>query len=184
MTFSTTVIVTLTPVPCANCGCHFGIDETMRQRRLDDHKTFYCPSGHTNFYNSESEAEKLKREKQSLQNSLRYAEMRAESATRKLTTAKGQFTKYRNRVAKGICPCCNDTFPDVAAHMASQHPDEVARQDTEYIEPDKEIEKAVATTQTKAASYRVLCRRGCNKSFVKSRTRNTHERKYHLKVKS
>lgn len=141
MTFAQTVIVTLTPVECANCGCHFGIDETMRKRRLNDHKSFYCPSGHGNIYRRENEAERLKREKKKLENDLWFAERKAQSVKIQLTAQKGQFTKYRNRIAKGVCPCCNLTFPDVAQHMASQHPGESSTEPPEYSSPEKRADK-------------------------------------------
>lgn len=145
--FGTTVTVTLTPIVCANCGCNFGMDERVRQRRLDDHEGFYCPNGHKNYYNGESEAERLKREKQSLQNNLRWAEQKADSAKRELTATKGQFTKYRNRVAKGVCPCCNLTFANVAAHMASQHPEEIDNKEASYVEPSDETNKSQSSTK-------------------------------------
>ena len=36
---------------------------------------------------------------------------------------KGQVTRIKKRVANGVCPCCNRTFKDLAAHMSTQHPD-------------------------------------------------------------
>lgn len=124
MTFPQTVIVTLMPVACADCGCRFGVDETMRQRRLKDHKTFYCPNGHSNYYNGENEAER-----------------KAETAKAQLAAQKGKFTKYRNRIAKGVCPCCNLTFPDVAQHMASQHPGEGIAEPADYSPPESAKDK-------------------------------------------
>jgi len=141
MTFARTVMVTLTPVECASCGCHFGIDEAMRQRRLSDHNGFYCPSGHRNHYAGESDAERLKREKKKLENDLWFAEHKAQRAKTALAAQKGQFTKYRNRIAKGVCPCCNRSFPDVAQHMASQHPGEGITEPPEYSSPEGHADK-------------------------------------------
>lgn len=36
---------------------------------------------------------------------------------------KGQNTRLKNRIAAGVCPCCNRSFQNVARHMAGQHPD-------------------------------------------------------------
>jgi hypothetical protein len=141
MTFAQTVIVTLTPVECAHCGCHFGIDEAMRQRRVADHERFYCPSGHSNVYRGESEANRLKREKKKLEDDLWFAENKARNDKLRLAAQKGQFTKYRNRIAKGICPCCNLTFPDVAQHMASQHASESSTEPPEYSSPQESDDK-------------------------------------------
>lgn len=35
---------------------------------------------------------------------------------------KGQVTKVKRRVSKGVCPCCNRTFENLARNMESQHP--------------------------------------------------------------
>jgi len=47
---------------CPNCGIAFAIPENYQQRRRRDHKTFYCPSGHTQYYPQESDIDKAKRE--------------------------------------------------------------------------------------------------------------------------
>lgn len=36
---------------------------------------------------------------------------------------KGAHQRTKNRVAKGVCPCCNRSFTNLAKHMAGQHPD-------------------------------------------------------------
>jgi hypothetical protein len=46
-----------------------------------------------------------------------------EQAERRLSATRGVVTRIRNRVANGVCPCCNRTFADLHRHMASQHPE-------------------------------------------------------------
>lgn len=36
---------------------------------------------------------------------------------------RGAKTKLKNRIAKGVCPCCNRSFQNLHRHMTSQHPD-------------------------------------------------------------
>lgn len=36
---------------------------------------------------------------------------------------KGQVTKVKNRVSKGVCPCCNRYFKNLHRHMENKHPD-------------------------------------------------------------
>ena len=36
---------------------------------------------------------------------------------------KAAKTRIKNRIAAGVCPCCNRTFQNLAKHMAGQHPD-------------------------------------------------------------
>lgn len=97
--------------------------------RRNDHKTFYCPSGHPQSYQGESEAEKFRRERDRLaqriaerDDDLKRQRERAEAAERRSAAARGQITKIKNRVGHGICPCCNRTFENLHRHMTTQHP--------------------------------------------------------------
>lgn len=35
---------------------------------------------------------------------------------------KAAKTRLKNRAKAGVCPCCNRTFKQLAAHMKTQHP--------------------------------------------------------------
>lgn len=119
----------LTEETCCNCFTHFAMDSDLRQRRLDEGGTFYCPNGHAQHY-TETIVARLKKQNDSLTKQRDYAEGRAERAVEQAETAKrqkaaikGQLTKTRNRIANGVCPCCNRSFTNVSRHMESQHPD-------------------------------------------------------------
>jgi hypothetical protein len=117
-------------VCCANCDISFGVTESFQSRRRDDHKTFYCPAGHHNVYNGPSEKEKLQLERDRLKQQLaqrddeiaRQKDIRRASE-RQVIALKGLVTKTKKRVGNGVCPCCNRTFPNLAAHMQTQHKD-------------------------------------------------------------
>ena len=122
----------LTTLNCASCSIVFGIPQDFEERRREDHRTFYCPSGHTNIYGGKSEAEKLRkqleeRERQIEAEKARADYWRAEEKRTKgqLTATKGQLTKTRKRAATGVCPepTCHRSFVDVARHVKSQHPE-------------------------------------------------------------
>lgn len=36
---------------------------------------------------------------------------------------KAAHTRTKNRIAKGVCPCCSRTFLDLQRHMQTKHPD-------------------------------------------------------------
>lgn len=117
-------------IECASCNIDFGIGDDFMSRRRQDHGTFYCPNGHSNVYNGDSEAEKLRKEversKQRERDAFDYATRERERrllAERQRAAAKGQVTRIKNRIAAGVCPCCNRTFQNLAKHMAGQHPD-------------------------------------------------------------
>lgn len=107
---------------CANCGVIFGIDATYDDRRRKDGQTFYCPNGHHMSY-SETEVDRLRRETERLRTRM-LAEMdQAAAAQREAAEAKASEIRIRWRVGNGVCPCCQRTFPGLAAHVAKKHPD-------------------------------------------------------------
>lgn len=122
--------VTMELVHCCNCGVPFAMPtELDNSFRKDSSKWFYCPNGHKQHY-SESEADKLKRqlekEKQEKEHQLRCRE-RAENMYRKSETERKKVkTRLRNvksKIAAGVCPCCDKTFPDLHEHMVAVHPE-------------------------------------------------------------
>lgn len=123
------VSLTLTTLYCANCHVLFGIPSDMETRRREDHEAFYCPSGHANFWTQKSALEKARdqlarethRAEQAQEDARRQRE-RWLKTERRLSAQRGQVTRIKNRIAKGICPCCNRTFANLARHMAGQHP--------------------------------------------------------------
>lgn len=112
---------------CANCAVEFA-SPILKQRR-DDGRTFFCPNGHPlSFGNGEADrlrariAEqdrliKLERDRVDWERSQR------KTAERRHSAAKGRITKIKNRVGRGVCPCCNRTFQNLLRHMGTQHPD-------------------------------------------------------------
>ena len=113
---------------CAACDVTFGITADYEKRRRSDHKGFMCPSGHSNVYKGESEEERLRREnarhvqnRAYLEDIIRQKEKRAEDEKKRSSAYRGQVTRIKNRVAAGVCPCCNRTFSNLARHMSTQH---------------------------------------------------------------
>lgn len=127
----------LTIIECANCHMDFGIPEGLFRTRRDDHRMFYCPLGHSNYYPGKSDAEKLRAEldaSRRIAANERERRQRAEDRERnteyRRRAAQGQVTKIKRRVGRGVCPCCNRTFVDLARHMAGQHPEFVETEAT------------------------------------------------------
>lgn len=122
MSRSVDITVEITPMCCGECGVWFGMDEVIRQRRLEDGKTWYCPNGHPRaFMDSELSKERKRAGRLAAQldqeRAAREAEERSHSAT------KGKLTKTRNRLSGGVCPCCNRTFVKLGQHMKTKHPE-------------------------------------------------------------
>ena len=135
---STTLIqrTTLSSLTCANCHIEFAIPaQFMADRRLD-HKDFFCPLGHINYYPGKSDVEKLRdqlaAEKHRAEQAQALAEHRrkrieeeqehARRIARRLSATQGVVTRHKKKIAAGRCPCCSVKFKDLATHMQTEHP--------------------------------------------------------------
>jgi len=116
-------------IECCNCGINFSVPALWKQVRRNDHRTFYCPNGHGQNFVAETEADKLRRERDLLKqrvaeknDDIRHEREQREAVERQLAAQKGQVTKLKKRASAGVCPCCNRTFTALARHMAVKHP--------------------------------------------------------------
>jgi len=116
---------TIEVIHCAACGCLFGVPDDLIRRFRKNGQTFYCPSGHHNYYLGETDKQKIKRLSSRLasaqEQSNHYREQR-DATQRSNVALRGVTTRIKRRIAKGVCPCCNRTFADLARHMESKHP--------------------------------------------------------------
>ncbi len=131
---TTTAVGQMSSLVCFKCGIEFHVPSHWKRTRQETHTEFFCPNGHAQgFYGkspkelriAELEREKVQQEHQLTNKTALLKQARAERdlADRRRAAAKGQLTKTKNRIAAGVCPCCNRTFTNVARHMKSQHPD-------------------------------------------------------------
>ena len=104
----------------------FGMPEWLEHARQVDHQTFYCPLGHPNHYPAgKTESERLRDQ---LNAEIAYSKRKSEALEREKrlhAATKGELTKTKNRIANGVCPCCNRSFAQLTRHMKSQHPEYV-----------------------------------------------------------
>lgn len=122
-------------IECHSCHMHFGVlpefkEYKLKNRNNSRENTFYCPSGHPQYYIGQSEEEKLRQERDRLKQNTAYLESRLSEKDERIKTArhaarayKGHATKIRNRIKGGACPCCNRSFQNLSAHMKTQHPE-------------------------------------------------------------
>lgn len=119
---------------CGNCGIQFAVPEAwiVRRRNGTDggDRSYHCPVGHSWTYSGETEAQKLKRQLEEKERSLKWTEERLESARKdrdhhqaRANALKGVVTKVKQRVGQGSCPCCKRHFQDLRRHMTSKHPE-------------------------------------------------------------
>lgn len=119
---------------CCECGVPFGMT-TATHSFYRNHsaaapgatKNFYCPNGHAQHYAGKTEEQKLREqlasERERNENSERFLREQRDREQNRSRALKGHLTRQRKRAKAGVCPCCNRTFKQLAAHMKSQHPD-------------------------------------------------------------
>lgn len=106
-------------IECANCGVFFG-SNILRKRR-EDHKTFFCPNGHNNYFPHDNEAEKLRKQLAEKDTQLAWERSQRETETQRARDAEKKLKRIKTRVKAGVCPECNRTFAQLARHMACKH---------------------------------------------------------------
>ena len=83
---------------------------------------WHCPNGHVLVF-TETEVDKLKKQLASEQQRTEMFRRENQEKERAIKSLKGQITKSKNRIANGICPCCNRSFSNLHRHMKTKHPD-------------------------------------------------------------
>lgn len=119
----------LSAIECAACGIMFGVPEDMVRRRREDHKSFFCPNGHSSYFPQDNEAERLKKQLErteaclaSAREDARIQRANRQAAQRQTAAQKGVVTRMKRRIQHGRCVCCSRQFKDLERHMQSQHP--------------------------------------------------------------
>lgn len=122
------VLTTYVVIDCCQCGALFGIPNDVDDELLRTGRSFYCPNGHPQHYTESTETKLQAERDKNARITAQLDQMRADrdAMERSRNATKGQLTKVKKRVASGVCPCCNRTFADLAAHMANKHPKYVA----------------------------------------------------------
>src|SRR5688572_24536546 len=105
---------------CITCGIEFGMPVEYVQQRKKEKSNYFCPNGHQQHYISKTEAELLKEEldkekkrREWAEESRKNAWERVEEEKRSKAALKGVLTRTKNRVSKGVCPCCDRTFQNL-----------------------------------------------------------------------
>jgi hypothetical protein len=101
---------------CCSCGAPIVLSEALERSLRESHRSFYCPSGHTQNFPGATEADKLRK-------ALSAAEIEKTRLTQQATAAQAETERLRKRISHGVCPCCKRSFKQLAAHMNRKHPD-------------------------------------------------------------
>lgn len=115
-------------VEVCTCGVLFAAPAHMLKTKRHDGSSFYCPNGHSLSYDGDKKRlEQRVRQAEERETRLRarldQEEAHARAQKARATRFKNDRDRIRARISEGVCPCCNRTFKQVAAHMKRQHPE-------------------------------------------------------------
>ena len=127
---SINVEVQLTEINCGECGGTYAINERYREAKYQVGGSWNCPYCRVGWgYAGQSENAQLKKKLEQEEKRRKWAEENATSARkeaeeseRRRKAQKAATTRMKKRVQAGVCPCCNRTFKQLAAHMENKHP--------------------------------------------------------------
>lgn len=105
---------------CCACGAAFAMTESFQAKRVDDKRSFYCPSGHGQSYTGEPLRDQLSAAQRALAN----AQEENRIAAAEINRMKSDQRRIQNRLKAGVCPHCHRTFAQLSRHMASKHSEE------------------------------------------------------------
>lgn len=124
-------------VDCPRCGEVFGMTEATVHIRRRDGRTFYCPLGHPMSFplnetlqqrelrEAKLQAKRAEEELARQRQAREWAEKRAKGANIAAGMAKAAANRLKHRVECGVCPRCQRTFKQLAAHMKSKHAEQL-----------------------------------------------------------
>ena len=122
-TFTISQSVTLESRVCPECGVCYAMPVDLREGRQKDHRSWYCPNGHSRFFPAQTVEEQLRR-------ALAHAQERANALAQQKRNLEGLLAateKAKARLARrangGVCPHCGRTFKQVQRHLALKHPE-------------------------------------------------------------
>lgn len=108
---------------CSECGITYCLPSNFSRARCDDHNSWYCPNGHSQYVPAKSDAEKLRERLAEEQKKLANAQFELIAEKQRAETAEKSKKKLQQRIKNGACPCCHRQFTQLTRHMKTKHPE-------------------------------------------------------------
>lgn len=122
--------LSLETITCHACSATYAMSEEYLDRRRQDGAGWHCPYCQRATVFADPENKKLRRqleakerEVQSRNAQLQMVRDQRDTAERQRSAQKAAKTRVMNRIKRGECPCCGETFKDLHEHMTAKHPD-------------------------------------------------------------
>ncbi len=108
----------------SGCGHTVYLEAQHYRRLLRNHKNFYCTvCGEGRHWKQKSDLEELRGRLASTQDMLDTARQQRDHVEHRRRGEKAAKTRIKNRIANGVCPCCQRSFKNLHRHMQTKHPD-------------------------------------------------------------
>lgn len=107
---------------CDVCGIHFGLPTHIHQKCREEGRLWWCPGCGHKWHYGKTETQKLEAMLEAERRMKESAREQRNLIERRLNAQRGVTTKLKNRIANGLCPCCNRSFTNLHQHMKKQHP--------------------------------------------------------------
>jgi hypothetical protein len=113
---------------CWSCKVKHSIPISLYKSAIESQGeiSIKCPYGHAWVYKTQrqvQEDEIIRQERDRLKQRIAEKDDDIARLEREKSAAKGQVTKIKNRIAGGVCPCCNRYFLGLERHMSTKHKD-------------------------------------------------------------
>lgn len=116
--------VSLESLTCPNCGCEFAAPDHLVDMKRKNKSDIFCPNGHAHGWYGPNATER-----ELIDTKARLAQVERDAAFKadQIRTLERKAKKQTRRIHAGVCPHCNRTFAQLAAHMQSKHADKLEK---------------------------------------------------------
>ena len=85
---------------CITCGTIWAMPSEYIDRRRDDHKTFYCPNGHSAYFPQKSDKEKLQEQLEHCKTDIKFWQNGYDAKSDNLKTVEHSRRAYKGQVTQ------------------------------------------------------------------------------------
>lgn len=127
---STTFLITYAQMTCIKCSAVFALNSEFVDRAKRESGGFHCPHCQQRQGWWTSDADRLKKQLADKDRELREekcATLRQKQIAEEAAEMAAKAQRKLKRVDRGVCPCCNRSFSNLARHMATQHSSKKSR---------------------------------------------------------
>lgn len=108
---------------CGMCGVVYTVPKVRYDNMRAEGGFAFCPNGHAwGWREGTRQRDQLRLERDRLKQKLAEKDDEIARVKKSASAIKGEYTKVKNRIAAGVCPCCNRSFANLHRHMKAMHP--------------------------------------------------------------